>query len=103
MSTVAEKRAKLFQNGRSQAVRLPKEYRFEGNEVRIRRLGDSVVLEPVGASRAGDWDWVQGWQEKFGPIDAEFAAAVNEKMPQQERPDVERYFAEFGKHRKRRA
>lgn len=36
--------AKLFQNGRSQAVRLPKEYRFEGNEVYIRRFGDMVLL-----------------------------------------------------------
>ena len=39
--------AKLFQNGRSQAVRLPKEYRFEGDEVSIRREGEGVVLEPV--------------------------------------------------------
>lgn len=39
--------AKLFKSGRSQAVRLPKEFRFEGNEVRIRREGQSVILEPV--------------------------------------------------------
>lgn len=39
--------AKLFKHGRSQAVRLPKEFRFEGTEVRIRREGESVVLEPV--------------------------------------------------------
>lgn len=39
--------AKLFQNGRSQAVRLPKEFRFEGDRVRIRRVAEGVLLEPL--------------------------------------------------------
>jgi len=39
--------AKLFQNGSSQAVRLPREFRFKGDRVRIRRAGRGVVLEPV--------------------------------------------------------
>jgi antitoxin VapB len=39
--------AKLFLNGRSQAVRLPREFRFEGNRVRIRRVGQGVLLEPI--------------------------------------------------------
>lgn len=39
--------AKLFQNGRSQAVRLPREFRFVGDRVRIRRVGQGVLLEPV--------------------------------------------------------
>jgi antitoxin VapB len=38
--------AKIFKNGQSQAVRLPKEFRFEGKEVYIRRLGNSVILLP---------------------------------------------------------
>jgi antitoxin VapB len=38
--------AKLFKTGRSQAVRLPKEFRFEGTEVLIKKVGDSVVLTP---------------------------------------------------------
>ncbi len=38
--------AKLFQNGQSQAVRLPKEFRFKGTKVYIRRLGSNVVLIP---------------------------------------------------------
>lgn len=38
--------AKIFQNGRSQAVRLPEEYRFEGTEVLIKRVGNAVVLLP---------------------------------------------------------
>ena len=36
--------AKLFQNGRSQAVRLPREFRFEGDRVRVRRVGNGVLL-----------------------------------------------------------
>lgn len=39
--------AKLFYNGRSQAVRLPKEFRFEGSEVSIHREGDAVILRPI--------------------------------------------------------
>jgi antitoxin VapB len=39
--------AKLFMHGRSQAVRLPKEFRFEGTEVRISKVGDNVILEPM--------------------------------------------------------
>jgi antitoxin VapB len=38
--------AKLFTNGKSQAVRLPKEYRFAGNEVGVTRVGEMVVLYP---------------------------------------------------------
>lgn len=38
--------AKLFENGRSQAVRLPKEYRFDAGEVAINRIGDIVMLIP---------------------------------------------------------
>ncbi len=38
--------AKLFENGNSQAVRLPKEYRFHGNKVYIKKLGNAVVLIP---------------------------------------------------------
>jgi antitoxin VapB len=38
--------AKLFQNGRSQAVRLPKEYQFKGNEVFIQKHGDAVLIFP---------------------------------------------------------
>jgi antitoxin VapB len=41
------KTAKLFQNGGSQAVRLPKEFRFEGKEVFIKRMGNVVLLIPV--------------------------------------------------------
>ena len=39
--------AKLFMHGRSQAVRLPKDFRLPGKEVRVRRVGRGVLLEPV--------------------------------------------------------
>ena len=38
--------AKLFMNGRSQAVRLPQEFRFEGKEVYVKRVGRNVILIP---------------------------------------------------------
>ncbi len=46
--------AKLFRNGRSQAVRLPREFRFEGSQVRVRRLSEGVLLEPFIAD-AAEW------------------------------------------------
>ena len=39
--------AKLFKHGRSQAVRLPKEFRMPGTEVRVRRVGRGILLEPI--------------------------------------------------------
>jgi len=39
--------AKLFKHGRSQAVRLPKDFRMPGTEVRVRRIGRGVLLEPI--------------------------------------------------------
>ena len=53
--------AKLFWSGRSQAVRLPKEFRMEGAEVRIRRQGTAVILEPV----ASDWAWLDAIVGEF--------------------------------------
>jgi antitoxin VapB len=48
--------AKLFRHGRSQAVRLPKQYRFEGREVRITKVGDRVILEPLTPDAAMPWE-----------------------------------------------
>lgn len=45
--------AKLFENGRSQAVRLTKEYRFSGNEVAVNKIGDIVLLMPKENKWAG--------------------------------------------------
>ncbi len=41
--------ARLFTHGRSQAVRLPKEFRLPGDRVRVRHVGDGVLLEPIAA------------------------------------------------------
>ncbi len=54
--------AKLFKNGRSQAVRLPKEFRFKGTEVKIRKEGSKVILEPSESS-----DWPAGFWDIFLP------------------------------------
>jgi antitoxin VapB len=46
-TTLKQTKAKLFRIGRSQAVRLPKAFRIEGDWVRIRRFGSGVLLEPI--------------------------------------------------------
>jgi len=61
--------AKVFWNGRSQAVRLPKEFRFESDEVSVRRVGRRVVLEPV--KRRG---WPKGYWTSWGKVPKDFAA-----------------------------
>ncbi len=53
--------AKLFQNGQSQAVRLPKKYRFAGDKVLIKRLGNALVLLPYEDS----WETLFASLEQF--------------------------------------
>jgi len=53
--------AKLFTNGRSQAVRLPKEYRFDEDEVFITKVDDMVILYP----RRKGWDLLARGIERF--------------------------------------
>lgn len=78
-------KAKIFWSGRSQAVRLPKELRFPGEEVLISRRGNAVVLEPI----SDGWDWLDGVS---GKLDSDFVEAVNEKPNQQQRPELEKLF-----------
>ena len=47
--------AKLFTHGRSQAVRLPKEFRFEGREVRVTKVSNRVILEPMEPDESMPW------------------------------------------------
>jgi antitoxin VapB len=54
--------AKIFKNGRSQAVRLPKEFRFDGDTVKIRKEGKKVVLEPMEKTK-----WPRGFWKSFSP------------------------------------
>jgi antitoxin VapB len=79
------KTAKLFWSGRSQAVRLPKDFRFRGEEVRIRRCGNAVILEPL----IEDWAWLDAIT---GKLDKDFVRAVKERPQQQERPAVKKLF-----------
>ena len=55
--------ARLFQSGRSQAVRLPKEYRFEGTEVVVKHFGNGVLLLPVD----DPWQTLQAGLAAFEP------------------------------------
>jgi antitoxin VapB len=77
----------VFWTGRSQAVRLPKEYRFDGDEVRIRRRGGAVILEPV----AQDWAWLDALQDGGG-LDEDAAAAAREAPGAQDRPALDSLF-----------
>ena len=58
--------AKLFMHGRSQAVRLPKAFRFEGSEVRVSRIGHKVILEPLTPA---PFD-VKGWRARLRALGA---------------------------------
>ncbi len=71
---------KLFMNGGSQAVRLPKEFRFKGDEVLIHREGDRIVLTPR----------THGWREFFEdvPLPTEDFLAERIKEPPQDREDI---------------
>lgn len=57
--------AKLFTNGRSQAVRLPKEFRFEGDSVCIKRVGKAVVLLPKEDPFAGFFEALMQFSPDF--------------------------------------
>ena len=54
--------AKLFKNGQSQAVRLPKQYAFEGTEVYVKRIGGMVILVP---KTEDPWNLFRDSLEKF--------------------------------------
>lgn len=74
--------AKIFWTGRSQAVRLPKEFRFEGTEVRISRDGEKVILEPVAEQLDA-----KAWLENLaGTWDEDFIAAILDR-PGPDHPD----------------
>ncbi len=61
--------AKIFQNGQSQAIRLPKAYRFDGNTVFIKRIGNAVILLPEQHS----------WQTLFDSLDQFSADFMDER------------------------
>lgn len=81
-----EEEAKLFWNGRSQAVRLPKEFRFEGDRVRVSRMGAGVLLEPLTANVD---DSVEEW---FARIDQLRGDSIFPKRQKQKLAPVRKYF-----------
>lgn len=74
------KTAKLFQNGQSQAVRLPREFRFAGKEVYIKKAGEAVILMPL----KNPWEPLMDSLHKFSD---DFMASRNQPM-QQERDEL---------------
>jgi antitoxin VapB len=70
--------AKLFQNGRSQAVRLPKAFRLSGTEVKISRQGNKIILEPI------DDSWEQ-WFDAINQFSDDFMQNGREQPETQER------------------
>ena len=70
------KTAKLFKNGRSQAVRLPAEFRFEGDEVLIERRGNEVVLAP----KKKDW---HSFFSRKSRVPADFMDDVDDPPPEE--------------------
>jgi antitoxin VapB len=78
--------AKLFWNGRSQAVRLPKEFRFEGDRVRVTRMGAGVLLEPVPRVEK------ETLEEMFARMDAMGADPIFPEGRKQNLAPIREYF-----------
>ena len=78
--------AKLFWNGRSQAVRLPKEFRFEGDRVRVSRMGAGVLIEPILESKN---ESVEEW---FARIDSFKGDPLFPEGRKQELAPIREYF-----------
>ena len=77
--------AKLFMHGRSQAVRLPKEFRFEGTEVRVSRIGDRVILEAIQKPPFN----VKAWRERLRAIgSADFLLEGRPEQPPMPSDDI---------------
>jgi len=68
--------AKVFMNGRSQAIRLPKEFRFDSDEVYIRKVGDEIVI----SSAKPTWDAFFNQKTAFGD---DFLADREDTQPQE--------------------
>ena len=77
---MSEDRAKIFWTGRSQAVRLPKEFRFGGDAVRVRRQGRAVVLEPLD-------QWPEGYVASFSGAPKDLARPRQGKQERRARLD----------------
>lgn len=65
-----ERHAKLFKNGRSQAVRIPRDFEMPGTDVVMRKEGERLIIEPAPAKSLLEWLRTQSpLEEEIGPID----------------------------------
>ena len=80
--------AKIFQHGGSQAVRLPRAFRFDGTEVIIEKHGDEVVLKPMPALKFRSFTDIAGYLAEKFPDAAEFPAPPP-RPSKHERPSIE--------------
>ncbi len=78
--------AKLFVNGKSQAVRLPKRYRFEGSEVYVKKVSDGVLLLPKDSTV---WDV---WEKNLSKYNTPFMSERDQPLQQQEREALKNVF-----------
>ena len=76
--------ARVFWSGRSQAVRLPKEFQLDTTEVLIHREGDRIVLSPVRA-KLDAYGWPEGFWSSLGTVDDDFD--LGDRAQPHERPD----------------
>jgi antitoxin VapB len=72
------KKVKVFWTGRSQAVRLPKEFRFATETVMVHREGEAIILEPAN-------EWPDGYVESFAGVPGDFERPPQGKVEERER------------------
>ncbi len=75
------KKAKIFKNGQSQAVRLPMEFRIEGKEVYIKKVGNNILLIPM---QENPWE---AWQQSLQQFSDDFMTD-RDQPPMQDREDL---------------
>ena len=72
--------AKLFENGRSQAVRLPKQYRFQADEVNVHKIGDIVMLIPKDSKWQGLLQSIEMFSDDYMAERVQGTAEEREKL-----------------------
>ena len=81
--------AKVFRSGNSQAVRLPKDFRFETSEVEISREGDALILRPKPAT---DRPWASLHAAVERGFSEDFLVSGREQPAEQQRPGLDQLF-----------
>lgn len=73
--TVRERHVRLFRNGRNQALRIPREFELEGDEVILRKESDRLIVEPIRKGR------LLALLSTLGPVDEPFAVGDEDLAP----------------------